>query len=90
MDLDSPILLEMQSDILLIISCLCETDMHRKVPEGAAGSFCIEHAKRPGNAPGGASSVWRRRYDFVLGNRECGAIAPMWIFFVRPPVSSRK
>lgn len=30
-DLDGPILLEMQSDILLIISCLCETDMHRKV-----------------------------------------------------------
>lgn len=29
--MDSPVLLEMQADTLLIISCVCEMDMHRKV-----------------------------------------------------------
>ena len=28
---DNPVLLEMQADILLILSCICEGDMHRKV-----------------------------------------------------------
>ena len=28
---NSQVLLEMQSDILLIISCICELDVHRKV-----------------------------------------------------------
>ena len=30
-DSDDPVLLEMQSDILLILSCICEVDMHKKV-----------------------------------------------------------
>lgn len=28
---ETSVLLELQSDILLIVSCLCETDVHRKV-----------------------------------------------------------
>ena len=28
---DDPVLLEMQADILLILSCICEVDMHKKV-----------------------------------------------------------
>ncbi len=30
-DVDHPVLLEMQADIMLILSCICEKDMHRKV-----------------------------------------------------------
>lgn len=30
-DPESGLLLDLQSDILLIISCLCEADIHRKV-----------------------------------------------------------
>ena len=30
-DTELSLLLELQSDILLTISCLCETDIHRKV-----------------------------------------------------------
>lgn len=30
-EVDDPVLIEMQADVLLILSCICDLDMHRKV-----------------------------------------------------------
>ena len=40
---DSRVLLEMQADILLITSCICELDVHRKVSlsETLCNSACV-------------------------------------------------
>ena len=38
LDVDNPILLEMQGDVLLILSCICELDIHRKV--GIVTIYC--------------------------------------------------